>query len=179
MQKHERGDRKEESDDSPEISDRGRDIRHSRPPFGDKWNESLLCFTVQTISLKTTTGIALVVCFVLFCFVWHNCTYVKSHWHLNVINSYVAGCFIASKKEEVMRGRTIYIEEVMRGRTIYIEEVMRGRTIYIEEVMRGRTIYIEEVMRGRTIYIEEVMRGRTIYIEEVMRGRTIYIEARN
>ena len=34
-QKNKRGDSKVESNDSPEIPDRGGDIRHPRPPFGD------------------------------------------------------------------------------------------------------------------------------------------------
>ena len=33
-QKNKRGDSTVESNDSPEISDRGGDIRHPRPPFG-------------------------------------------------------------------------------------------------------------------------------------------------
>ena len=33
-QKNKRGDSKVESNDSPEIPDRGGDIRHHRPPFG-------------------------------------------------------------------------------------------------------------------------------------------------
>ena len=32
-------DRKVESNDSPEIQDRGEDIRHPRPPFGGHWEE--------------------------------------------------------------------------------------------------------------------------------------------
>ena len=34
--KNKRGDSKLESNDSPEIPDRGEDIRHPRPPFGGK-----------------------------------------------------------------------------------------------------------------------------------------------
>ena len=33
-QNYKRGDRKVESNDSPEIPDRGGDVRHPRPPFG-------------------------------------------------------------------------------------------------------------------------------------------------
>ena len=33
-QKNKRGESKVESNDSPEIPDRGRDIRHPKPPFG-------------------------------------------------------------------------------------------------------------------------------------------------
>ena len=34
--KRDEGDRKRESNDSPEIPYRGRNIRHPRPPFGSK-----------------------------------------------------------------------------------------------------------------------------------------------
>ena len=38
-QKNKRGDGKVESNDSPEIPDRGEDIRHPRPPFGGNIEE--------------------------------------------------------------------------------------------------------------------------------------------
>ena len=42
-QKNERGDSKVESNESPEIPDRGGDIRHPRPPFGGEEEKGWLC----------------------------------------------------------------------------------------------------------------------------------------